>query len=58
LLYKNVYLTGKNASKRDRFGILTKTENYCLDCFCLSIEAALSAKNEKTPILNVIPAKA
>jgi hypothetical protein len=53
-LYKNIYLTGKNAPKRDRFGILTKAENYCLDCLCLSVETALSAKDEKTPILKKI----
>jgi len=54
LLYKNIYQTGKNAPKRDRFGILIKAENYCLDCLCLSIEAALSAKNDKAPILKKI----
>jgi hypothetical protein len=54
LLYKNIYQAGKNAPKRDRFGILTKAENYCLDCLCLSVEAALSAKNDKAPILKKI----
>jgi hypothetical protein len=54
LLYKNIYQAGKNAPKRDRFGILTKIEEYCLSCFCLSIEAALSAKNEKLPILKKV----
>jgi len=49
--YKIIYINGKKLSKGDKLGIRAKTEQFCLSSFRLSIEAALTAKNRKLPII-------
>lgn len=52
--YKNIYCLGKNLPKKDRFGLFSKIEETTLGCLKLSIEAALSAREIKLPILQKI----
>lgn len=45
--YKNIYLIGKQISKRDRIGLWQKIEHNCLEILSLTIEAAYLTKIEK-----------
>jgi hypothetical protein len=44
-------VNGKKLRKGDKLGIRAKTEQSCLSSFHLSIEAALTEKNKKLPIV-------
>ena len=46
-VYKEVYQTGKNVPKRERFGIYAHVEEAALACMTLSIGAALMESFEK-----------
>ncbi len=56
-LYKEVYILGKKIAKRDRFGVHNKIENLCLDILNIGIEAALTTKEEKKPLLRQLRIK-
>lgn len=44
-------------AKRDRFGIHNKIEKLCLDILNLGIEAALTVKDKKKPLLQQLRIK-
>lgn len=46
-LYLIIYVSGKKLGKADKLGIRSKTEQACLHCLRLSIEAALAGKYQK-----------
>lgn len=50
-LYKTLYQNNKSVSKQDRHGLRAKTEQNFLFCLQVAIEAALSVKNLKLPIV-------
>lgn len=50
-IYKTIYRLGKNLPKSDKLGPHLKLEQQCLECLKLSIESALSPKQQKIPIL-------
>lgn len=50
-LYKTLYQNNKSVSKQDRHGMRAKTEQNFLLCLQMAIEAALSAKDSKLPIV-------
>jgi hypothetical protein len=56
-LYKEIYQLGKKAPKRDRFGLLTKIENFCLICLELGLEATFAKPFNKTFILDKLQIK-
>ena len=49
--YKTIYRLGKNLPKNDKLGPHLKLEQQCLECLRLSIESALSPRQQKIPIL-------
>ncbi|MBT4120494.1 MAG: four helix bundle protein [Candidatus Magasanikbacteria bacterium] len=50
-MYKIIYLNSQKLNKSDKLGMRAKTENICLRCLHLAIEAALINKENKTPIV-------
>ena len=50
--YKKVYSLSFKIPKKDRLGIHSKIESFCLETICLIITAALETKIKKLPILN------
>jgi hypothetical protein len=56
-LYKSIYILGRKVPKRDRFGLHLHIENVCLDVLELSVQAALTAKDEKKNLLEEMRVK-
>jgi len=50
-VYKELYQLGKKLPKQDRYGMHRCITEVCLKSLKLAIEAALSVKQEKAPIL-------
>jgi len=50
-VYKETYRLGKKVSKRERFGLYARIEAAALECWTLSIEAALTEKSTKDAVL-------
>lgn len=48
-LYKFIYANSRSLSKGNKLGIRSKTENICLNCLHLSINAALLSGTHKLP---------
>ena len=50
-LYKIIYFNSRKIAKGDKLGIRTKTEQACLNCIRLAIEAALAKRCQKMPLV-------
>ncbi|MDO8518165.1 MAG: four helix bundle protein [bacterium] len=50
-MYKQVYQTGRQVPKRDRFGVYARVEQVALECMTFSVEAALTELPEKIVIV-------
>lgn len=49
--YKALYTLGRKIPKRDRYGLIARIENCCLELFELIITTAFEARYRKFPIL-------
>ncbi len=56
-LYKNIYKLGAKIPKRDKFGIHLKVETILLDVLSTAIDAALTHRDRKKPLLNELRVK-
>ena len=52
-----IYQIGSKIPKRDKLGIYSRIENLCVEIFTLAIEAALTRKIEKIPIIKTLHIK-